>query len=171
MISKNQNYKRVAEVWMDEYKHYIYNRRPFEYLHVDAGDLTEQKALRERLQCKSFKWFLENIAFDLIKNYPFDEPSFAFGGIRNLGYDRCIDTMSKNKAPLGLYMCATNISFPQQTQSFSLTMDYELRQRFLKKCWIELNNIIWLMPCDKHSISDTQIWSYDLVSSLHHFIF
>lgn len=153
---------------MDEYKEYIYNRRPFDYFQVDAGDLSEQKALRERLQCKSFKWYMENVAFDIIQNYPLEEPSFAYGGIRNLALNRCIDTMSRNApAPLGLYSCAQNISFPQQTQSFSLTLEYELRVRFQRKCWIKYSDDgVWLIPCDDPSVLNAYIWRYDLVSLL-----
>ena len=70
----NYNFKRVAEVWMDEYKEFFYRRRPYvrnlgkillssivgHYKNsksLDCGDLTEAKALREKLKCKSFKWF------------------------------------------------------------------------------------------------------------------
>ena len=58
---------------MDEYAEHIYRRRPH-YRNIDPGDLSEQKAIRERLQCKSFKWFMEEIAFDLTKIYPPVEP-------------------------------------------------------------------------------------------------
>lgn len=157
---------------MDEYKEYIYERRPFEYSEIDAGDISEPKALRERLQCKPFKWYMENVAFDIILNYPLEEPSFAFGGIRNLGLKRCIDTMSQNKpAPIGLYTCAQNISFPQQTQSFSLTLEYEIRERFQRKCWVKRHiDQVWLMPCGEPPVMDEQIWRYDLVSSFIQFV-
>lgn len=78
---KFQNYRRVAEVWMDEYKEYLYKRRPH-YRSIDPGDLTEQRAVRERLHCNSFKWFMEEVAFDLPKKYPpVEPPNFAYGEV------------------------------------------------------------------------------------------
>ena len=34
-----QNYRRVADVWMDDYAKYMYMRQPH-YKNVDPGDLT-----------------------------------------------------------------------------------------------------------------------------------
>lgn len=76
-----QNYKRVAEVWMDEYKEYLYMRRP-QYRNLEVGDLSAQYAIRDQLQCKPFKWFMKNIAFDLPKKYPpVEPPDFASGEV------------------------------------------------------------------------------------------
>lgn len=76
--------KRVAVVWMDEYAEYVYQRW-FSVRNIDPGDVTEMVAIRKRLQCKSFKWFLEEIAFDLIPKYPpIEPPPYASSQVGNI---------------------------------------------------------------------------------------
>uniref|UniRef100_A0ABM5FL73 Polypeptide N-acetylgalactosaminyltransferase n=1 Tax=Pogona vitticeps TaxID=103695 RepID=A0ABM5FL73_9SAUR len=91
-VSLARNLKRVAEVWMDEYAEYIYQRRP-EYRHLSAGDVAAQKELRNNLNCRSFKWFMNEVAWDLGKFYPpVEPPAAAWGEIRNVGTGLCVDT-------------------------------------------------------------------------------
>ena len=82
----------MALVWMDEYAEYIYKRRPT-YRNLDPGDISKQVEIRQRLQCKSFKWFMENIAFDLPKVYPPVEPKdFGQGTISSaVEKSYCVD--------------------------------------------------------------------------------
>ncbi|XP_052827364.1 polypeptide N-acetylgalactosaminyltransferase 10-like [Octopus bimaculoides] len=68
----SRNHKRVVEVWMDEYKQYAYKMKP-SFKRVDAGNISQQLALRKKLRCKSFRWFLEEVAFDVVQYYPIDE--------------------------------------------------------------------------------------------------
>jgi polypeptide N-acetylgalactosaminyltransferase len=75
---------------------------------LDPGDLTKQKALREKLQCKSFKWFMENVAFDLVNYYPpVPPPPYASGEIRSQANPSlCIDTQHKTSgSSFGLKEC------------------------------------------------------------------
>ena len=73
---------RVVEVWWDDYKKYFYERKP-SAKNVDPGDLTAQKAIREKLQCKSFDWFMKEIAYDLPKFFPLIEPTNGAKGSLN----------------------------------------------------------------------------------------
>ena len=41
---------------------------------IDPGDLTIVKGIREKLQCKSFDWFMHEIAYDITKHFPFKDP-------------------------------------------------------------------------------------------------
>ncbi len=53
------------------------------YRDLDPGDISEQIALRKKLECKPFKWFMQEVAFDLYKHYPpVDPPDFVHGEIR-----------------------------------------------------------------------------------------
>lgn len=58
---------------MDEFAEYLYQRRPH-YKNIDTGDISKQKKIRENLKCKPFKWFIQEVAFDLVKKYPPIEP-------------------------------------------------------------------------------------------------
>uniref|UniRef100_A0AAR2L3A4 Polypeptide N-acetylgalactosaminyltransferase n=1 Tax=Pygocentrus nattereri TaxID=42514 RepID=A0AAR2L3A4_PYGNA len=55
-----KNTRRAAEVWMDEYKQYYYAARPSAQGKA-FGSIADRVALRRKLNCNSFRWYLENV--------------------------------------------------------------------------------------------------------------
>lgn len=49
---------------MDNHKDFYYRLKPTHFAGLNEGNITSQLELKKRLQCKSFQWFLENVAFD-----------------------------------------------------------------------------------------------------------
>lgn len=118
------NSMRLAEVWMDEYKRLFYMHRR-DLLDQDPGDLTERKKLRERLQCNSFKWYLDNVYPE--KFVP-DENVHAWGMVRNPASNLCLDTMGKDEKTvfdIGVFSCQGGAS---ASEVFSLSLKDELRR-------------------------------------------
>uniref|UniRef100_A0A3Q3RKV2 Polypeptide N-acetylgalactosaminyltransferase n=1 Tax=Mastacembelus armatus TaxID=205130 RepID=A0A3Q3RKV2_9TELE len=87
-----KNYVRVVEVWWDEYKDYFYASRP-ETLTLAYGDISELKRFREEHRCKTFKWFMEEIAYDVPLHYPLPPKNVDWGEIRGFESSYCIDSM------------------------------------------------------------------------------
>lgn len=45
------------------------------------GDISKQLAMKERLQCKSFQWFMEEVAPDLLTKFPELPPNVHWGEV------------------------------------------------------------------------------------------
>uniref|UniRef100_A0A8B9KSB4 polypeptide N-acetylgalactosaminyltransferase n=1 Tax=Astyanax mexicanus TaxID=7994 RepID=A0A8B9KSB4_ASTMX len=64
-----KNTRRAAEVWMDEYKHYLIMKSSHSVLcfypsHLICSSfcsIADRLALRRKLNCNSFRWYLENV--------------------------------------------------------------------------------------------------------------
>ncbi|XP_030681931.1 polypeptide N-acetylgalactosaminyltransferase 10 isoform X3 [Nomascus leucogenys] len=174
-VSLARNLKRVAEVWMDEYAEYIYQRRP-EYRHLSAGDVAVQKKLRSSLNCKSFKWFMTKIAWDLPKFYPpVEPPAAAWGEIRNVGTGLCADTKhGALGSPLRLEGCVRGRGEAawNNMQVFTFTWREDIRpgdpQHTKKFCFDAISHTSPVTLYDCHSMKGNQLWKYRKDKTLYH---
>ncbi|KAL2076933.1 hypothetical protein ACEWY4_027473 [Coilia grayii] len=99
-----RNALRVAEVWMDEFKTHVYMawNIPQQDSGVDIGDVSERRALRRRLKCKSFRWYLLNI-YPEMRTYT---NMAAYGVLKNsLKPELCLDQGPEHDNTPILYLC------------------------------------------------------------------
>ncbi|XP_051963347.1 polypeptide N-acetylgalactosaminyltransferase 17-like [Xyrauchen texanus] len=99
-----RNALRVAEVWMDQYKSNVYLawNLPMKNHGIDYGDISQRVALRKRLQCKSFEWYLDNI-YPEMRRY---NNTLFYGEIRNTNVTHlCVDQGMKENHTATLHPC------------------------------------------------------------------
>ncbi|XP_029439196.1 polypeptide N-acetylgalactosaminyltransferase 10 [Rhinatrema bivittatum] len=174
-VSLARNLKRVAEVWMDEYAEYIYQRRP-EYRHLSAGDVTSQKELRNSLHCKSFKWFMTEVAWDLPNYYPpVEPPATAWGEIRNVGTGLCVDTKhGAAGSVLKLEPCVKGKGEAAwgSMQVFTFGWREDIRPgdplHTKKFCFDAISQKSPVTLYDCHGMKGNQLWRYNKDNILYH---
>uniref|UniRef100_A0A8B9HAB6 Polypeptide N-acetylgalactosaminyltransferase n=1 Tax=Astyanax mexicanus TaxID=7994 RepID=A0A8B9HAB6_ASTMX len=137
------NSLRLAHVWMDEYKEQYFALRP-ELRNRDFGDISERLAVRERLQCHSFKWYLENIYPEMQISSPQNKPQqpvfmnrgvkrpkvLQRGRLRNLSSDKCLVAQGRPSQKGGTVVVRPSLSFLLNLNSVNLL---NLLRQFLRK--------------------------------------
>lgn len=113
-----RNTRRAAEVWMDDYKEFYFAAVPSAKM-VPFGDISERIELKERLKCKPFKWYLENVYPELKVPGGGD---LAFGSISQ--DNMCVDTLGHfADGTLGIFPC----HHAGGNQEFSMSKDGQIR--------------------------------------------
>jgi len=152
----NKNAARVAEVWMDNWKHFFYEMNPGAR-NVEVGDVSSRRNLRNKLQCKSFRWYLENIYPE--SQMPLDY--FYLGEIRNSETQTCLDTMGrKGGENVGISYC--------HGLGGNQVFAYTKRQQIMSddNCLdaTGTDGMVKLIRC--HGMAGNQAWLYDSETGL-----
>ncbi|XP_048391262.1 polypeptide N-acetylgalactosaminyltransferase 5 [Stegostoma tigrinum] len=137
-----RNLARVAEVWLDEYVdvfyghgyHHLLNTNNIEF---NIGNLRKQKQLRKKLQCKSFKWYLENV-------YPDFRPSLvrSDGLLFNVGTRRCL---AVGNGTFSFELC----DISKKNQHFSHSWLRLIKQMDMCIAVLDVKQVLGMKPCDK----------------------
>lgn len=151
------NHMRLAEVWMDEYKEYFYTREP-QIRRLEIGDISAQVALRDKLQCKPFKWFMEKVAYDLVKKFPLPPPNKVWGECQNVQNNVCLDVRGAGFGePIGVSGCHHMFG----NQLFRLNTQGEISSG--EHCFVSDKNIVKKKFClDYQGVwNPVGEWEYD----------
>lgn len=152
------------QVWLDEYKQYLYQSNPTRFEKVDPGDLTKAKQIRKNLNCKPFSYFLEFVMPDQVERYSYKERGvFAYGAIQSdVDEAMCVDMDGKNPGQtLALGICSKNLTHPMFSQDFVLSWHRQIKLNDKGDECIDSVGIA-LFGC--HYSFGNQMWFYNTVS-------
>ena len=63
---------------------------------IDHGDISAQLKMKEDMQCKSFDWFMTEIAYDVLEKYPKMPANVRWGEVKNQAGGKCLDTFGRH---------------------------------------------------------------------------
>ena len=95
------------------------------------GNITEQLAMKKKMNCKSFDWFMKEVAYDVFDKYPKLPPNKYWGELRNEASNMCLDTHGRHppeKVRSYSWNCSIKYTLQctDQTIFFDPLMRYEI---------------------------------------------
>lgn len=149
-----KNLKRVALVWLDEYKKYFFRGDPKRYRNVDAGNLTAQFAKKKSLNCKPFKYYLDVVAPEILQLYPLVPNNFASGTIKSQADPRCFGFPTGKYETVGLMDCNH-----RGGNDFILTLEKSIKYNDTNDQCFDSSGMMF-MNC--HHQKGNQLWKFDV---------
>ncbi|GFS18670.1 polypeptide N-acetylgalactosaminyltransferase [Elysia marginata] len=155
------NYKRAVDVWLGDYKKYVYQQYPGMET-MDAGSLEDRKLLPHQLNCHNFTWFLDNIWPELL---PYKEGGVLWGMIRTSTGNMCLDNddyVFQSPNALVVKPCIYDL----QRQAFSLSRSGALRTTIhcvIAKS-VEADLVLFVENC---FLNHPQRWTYKKNQLVH----
>ena len=134
---------------MDEYKEYYYDRIGHNL--GEYGDISSRQRLRQDLNCKSFRWYLDTVYPELF----IPGEAVASGEVRNPDSHQCIDSPAKSEnlhKAVGLWPCHNQGG----NQYWMMSKTGEIRRD--EACLDYAGTDVILYPC--HGSKGNQFWEY-----------
>lgn len=108
-----RNKLRTASIWMDEYAALVKLASAPLPKDMEIGSLDYMRGVRNRLQCRGYRWYLDNVfpeilpSADRLMGSLGDGTLKANGYLRSPGLHACVDTLNRKTAgePIGAYPC------------------------------------------------------------------
>ncbi|XP_040209378.1 polypeptide N-acetylgalactosaminyltransferase 4-like isoform X2 [Rana temporaria] len=135
------------------------------------GDISERKQLRERLQCKSFDWYLRNVFPEL--HVPEDRLRWH-GAVRSMGIlSECLDYNAPDHNPVGAHLSLFGCHGQGGNQFFEYTTNQEIRFNSVTELCAEVpehQTHIGMTHCPKdgNPVPANIIWEFRDDGTIYH---